>query len=806
VLRALVALCLLPTLLPGTAPTAGAAPGPHEAEWTARWIACADGDPKAFGVYHFRRTFELAAVPSSFPVRVSADNRYELFANGRRVAAGPARGDLAHWRYETVDLAPALVAGRNVLAALVWNAGPDAPFAQVTDSSAFLLQGDGAARGLVETGTAWKALRDDAYRPLPVVPQKILYQYYVAGPGDRVDGARYPWGWERPAFDDAAWAPAREIAPAASRGAADDFSPWKLMPSALPPMEDRVERLARVRRASGVEVPAAFPAAPAAFAVPANATAVLLLDQSTLTTAYPELTVSGGRGATITLAYAETLFVPGTMRKGNRDEVDGKELRGLRDAFVADGGAARTFRPLWWRTYRYLELSVETAREPLTIDDLAGRFTAYPFERRARFDAGDPELDRILDVGWRTARLCAHETYMDCPYYEQLQYVGDTRVQALVSLYMSGDDRLVRNAIELVDDSRTAEGLTLSRAPSRQPQYIPPFSLWWIGMVHDYWRYRDDPAFVRRMLPGVRAVLAFFAARERDDGSLGRVPFWNFVDWTKDWQGGVPPGPNDVPSWSGKTAPVPDPESSSAALDLQLLLAYDWAADLEASIGIPQLEGPYRHAAERLRKTVRARYWDARRGLFADTPAHTTFSQQANALAVLAAVSTGDEARAVMTKALDDASLTRASVYFRYYLHQAAAAAGLGERYVDLLGDWRRMLADGLTTWEETIGDSRSDCHAWGSSPNVELFRTVLGIDSAAPGFATVLLRPSLGRLRRASGAVPHPKGEVSVSYEVDGAGRLRARVTLPGGVTGELVWHGHSHPLGAGKNELTVE
>ena len=51
----------------------------------------------------------------------------------------------------------------------------------------------------------------------------------------------------------------------------------------------------------------------------------------------------------------------------------------------------------------------------------------------------------------------------------------------------------------------------MSRAPTRQQQYIPPFSLWWIGMVHDYWRYVDDPEFVREMLPGVRAVLGFFA-------------------------------------------------------------------------------------------------------------------------------------------------------------------------------------------------------------------------------------------------------------------------------------------------------
>ncbi|MBV8864314.1 MAG: hypothetical protein JO210_02815, partial [Acidobacteriaceae bacterium] len=71
--------------------------------WPAQWIAVAGAPTQDYGVYHFRRTFELAAQPEHFVVYVSGDNRYQLFANGQRVAWGPARGDLTHWRYETVD-------------------------------------------------------------------------------------------------------------------------------------------------------------------------------------------------------------------------------------------------------------------------------------------------------------------------------------------------------------------------------------------------------------------------------------------------------------------------------------------------------------------------------------------------------------------------------------------------------------------------------------------------------------------------------------------------------------------------------
>ena len=206
-----------------------------------------------------------------------------------------------------------------------------------------------------------------------------------------------------------------------------------------------------------------------------------------------------------------------------------------------------------------MKLEIKTQEEPLAIDDLHGIFLFYPFVRNATFEVDaskNDEIQKILSVGCQTARLCAHETYMDCPFYEQLQYGGDARIQMLVSLYMTGDSRLMKNGIALFNSSRTAEGATYSRAPSYLQQYIPPFSLWWIGMVHDYWMYVDDPQFVKQMMPGVHAVLEFYAQYQKKNGSLQKMPWWNFVDWVKQWPGGVPP-----PNADG---------SSAAALDLQL--------------------------------------------------------------------------------------------------------------------------------------------------------------------------------------------------------------------------------------------
>src|SRR6478609_10786153 len=108
----------------------------------ARWIAPPGMPADSFGVFHARRTLDLATKPAQFVVHVSADNRYRLYVNGVQVSSGPQRSDATHWRYETVDLAPQLAAGSNVIAAGVWNWGPHHPVAQHSLRTAFLLQAD----------------------------------------------------------------------------------------------------------------------------------------------------------------------------------------------------------------------------------------------------------------------------------------------------------------------------------------------------------------------------------------------------------------------------------------------------------------------------------------------------------------------------------------------------------------------------------------------------------------------------------------------------------------------------------------
>ena len=141
VIRTFVALFFFVSVLPlaFSFPDKPLNPTLIAARWPAFWIAMPDvpgGEP---GVFYFRRKIVLDAVPEHFWVHVSADNRFILHVNGKYAAEGPARGNLFHWRFETLDLAPLLHSAENVLAAVVWNFGEQAPVAQMSNRTGFLM-------------------------------------------------------------------------------------------------------------------------------------------------------------------------------------------------------------------------------------------------------------------------------------------------------------------------------------------------------------------------------------------------------------------------------------------------------------------------------------------------------------------------------------------------------------------------------------------------------------------------------------------------------------------------------------------
>jgi len=767
-----------------------------EKHWRAQWITASGAAERDQAVLHFRKTIELAAVPEHFVVNVSADNQFIFYVNGREAGRGPSRGDLAHWRYETYDLAPMLLAGKNTLAALVWNLGKRAAIAQISDRTGFLLHGTSEAEHAADTNATWDV---EIEKGIETVRPKVN-GYYAAEPGLRIDGANFDWeasGGQGPSGG-GAWTKAVTLGRGALREERDAPNNWQLMSDPLPAMQTTEVPAGKVVRANGIGTTTGFPRV--GFAVAAHSKARVLIDNGQLTTGYPVLTVGEGRGATIRLTYSEALYDE-KGQKGNRNEIEGKHIEGVVDEFLPGGeDRAREFSSLSWRTWRYLQIDVETADAPMTVRGLKTWFSAYPFAEKAYFHSNDNSLQQIWTIGWRTARLDAHDTYMDTPYWERLQYVGDTRIQALISYTVAGDDRLGRQAIEAFNDSRVTEGLTTSRYPSSLTQMIPTFSLMWVGMVHDFWMYRGDAEFVRSQVAGTRTSLDWFLQRQRADGLLGKISWWPFVDWGADFVDGVPPQEED---------------GGSAVMTLQFVEALRYGAALERAFGDVPVAEKYERAAARAAEAVRTRCWNEKYGLLADTAAQKHFSQHASILGVWLDVIPAERQKEVLQKILSNSdagfssagdvpAMTAATYYFRFYLARAIEHAGMGEEYLKLLGPWQTMVGLGLTTWAESPEPTRSDSHAWSAHPNFDLLRIVAGVRPKSAGFATIAIEPHLGDLKAVKAGMPIPRGMVEVEYK-RAANGVEARVKLPAGETGELVWKGKAYGLQAGEQTLVL-
>ncbi|MFA4869760.1 MAG: family 78 glycoside hydrolase catalytic domain [Pedobacter sp.] len=757
-------------------------------QWNAQWITCPNVPQKEYGVYHFRKGFSLSEKPDKFVVHLTGDNRYELFVNGKAVINGPARGDLYHWYFESVDIAPFLHKGENVIATVVWNMGEYAPVAQISNQTAFVLQGNTQKEQIVNTNKTWKVFHNKSYKPCSIDNSKRVRNYMVVGPGDQVNGELYPWGWERNEFDDQKWLSPKIIGNPVPTGYGTD-NLWTLVPRNIPLFKETLQRIPEIRRTNITGIRSDFLKGTQPLRIPANKKVSILLDQTYNTVAYPELWVSKGKGAEIKLTYAEALYDKDFV-KGNRNIIEGKEIVGNDDIFLTDGGDNRKFRPLWFKTYRYLQIDIQTKEEPLLINDFYGMKTGYPFKMEASFTSSDKSLQNIWDVAWRTQLICAGETFFDTPYYEQLQYPGDTRLQALVTLYMSGDDRLMRKAILDFYHSKTPEGMPQGRYPSNRLQVIPTFSLFWVSMIHDYWMHRSDDEFVKQFISSIRDVLDWHEKNINEETKiLGAMPWWNFIDWV----------PGLVNSRGGS-------EANTAIRTLHYAYTLQQAAALLKYFNKNSEAEHYQKLAYDLNAETYKLSFNNNRGLMADAPSQKTYSQHANIMAVISGAVKGKEARDVLIKTIQDTTISQASFYYRFYLTRAMNKVGIADLYYSQLEPWRKMLSMGLTTFAETPEPTRSDSHAWASTPNYEFLATICGIVPAEPGFKSVMIKPAFGDLKEVRGEMPHPLGKIKVYLKrKSGSKGISGEVHLPEGLTGKFIWQDKELVIKPGTQKINL-
>lgn len=719
---------------------------------------------------YFRREFSWNSDCRRMVVHLSADSRYKFYINGQLVVYGPLKGD--RWRkyFESLDVTGFLLPGKNVLAARVihfntaepWRSGCGGLVSQQRSSTgAFLLEGeifngDGVVSSRIVTDNSWKCMRDVSVKHR----SGLLYMPNV-GETEVVKGTLFPHGWEEIVYDDSSWKPAvclhRGVSP--DKEPTGDIDPWPLVTRSIPLLSDKQKDFAGAVRVlpGNRRLPSPFPGRNHSITFSPHTEHIIELDAGEYTTGYPELMTSGGKGSTVKITYAECYGEPvkGThqYKKGIRSDA-AQELIGEYDIYKCAGFKKEVYEPFWFRVFRYIRLEINVADVPLTLHGFTYRYTGYPLNVESKFHCQREMFNRFWEISVRTLKCCMHETYEDCPYMEQAQYVFDTRQQALFTYQISTDDRLARKALYDFHSSLMPSGLLQARFPSVVPSIIPTFSLYWIWMLYDHYRYFGDLSVVKRFLPTMEAVIGWFERHLDNRPMVEYRGYFPFVDWTQEW-------------WDKKSHGRPPAFKKGPITFDSLLLLYtlrEPAVTLFRACGMPGSAVSLEKTADLIEKSVVKHCWSAEKKYFMDGPGVEEYCQHTQVFAVLSGACKGAGARSLLERAFCDRALIKMSYAMSFFIFRAFEKMGIYEKTFPLWERWERQVRLGLTTWVEDEFISRSDCHGWGSVPLYEFPAMILGVQPAKPGYAKININPHPGHLTRAEGRVATCRGPIDIS------------------------------------------
>ena len=692
--------------------------------FNARIITHPDASFSEDAIYIFRKQIYVKEA-CKCKLYIMAEARYKLYVNGVLTAAGPLKGNEKRRYYDVLEIP--FACGEIIICAQVLQLKSSAEMGTHryltsvyrTGNIWFVAQGiDQNGVVLFDTQDGWETARDTAIHFF-----KPEYAFYTGLPEERCTKEKLEW---KPVVH---------------------IGNMNCIFYGEPPLWTAVERTIPMLNLEPRQI---FPQINQVY------------DYGEMTTAYVRIILRGhGR---VRIMYAERYKNPETDFRA----AGGGDIFGDYDLLFVDG--ALDFEPFWFRCFRFLQIETE---EDIQIEAVILTETMYPLQVEQCYDFGNETDNCLWETSLRTLRLCMHETYEDCPYYEQLQYAMDTYLQVLYTLQVSGDSQLAKKAISDFQQSMCGEGLIGSRAPSMQIQVIPGFSLFYILMITTYYKWFHDEVLIIKNLPEIMRIFYWYQDHLNEMGLVCRSQYWHFIDWAKGWE---------------ETHGAPQNAASSSLGIESLMLCYtlDELRNVLRKIGKRELMQELENFSKKIRDNVEQWCWKKEQGLYADDETGKTYSQHMQVWAVLTGLAQGERAREVLEQSFSLES--KSSFAFLYFLFRALEKAGLYEKRKEAMDTLRGLIGLGCTTIPETPTDARSECHGWGAVALYEFTAMDLGVKVTNMEQRMIRIQPYAKERDMAKGTVWTPLGQIFVAWKKDN-GKMKIRCQAPIGVQVEAVW-----------------
>ncbi|MBQ9774708.1 MAG: hypothetical protein IJW17_01590 [Lentisphaeria bacterium] len=748
----------------------------------------------------FRYDFELNDIPGKAPLHLTADQSYRLYVNGKYVCRGPARGYQEEWPFDTVDIAGFLKKGKNFIAVEAYNPGISTFSYNHKDRASFIC----AAKW--ENGTefysnreTWQMFRLHSYAAftgrlsvqmnfqedidLQQDERKWITDEEFTPPAqekwvrmDETPFSALPWFDVKPRpipmFDEHCYAPAAAVLAGYGKAVTGKKQggniSWDFAENELSSIEWQTPPLFHK---DGEFLCGEIPAAGEG-----NIYAVTFDLGEEWLTGTPILEVANGSaGDVIELHYyhylpdgkAELLPEPGVgslLAPAARLHLNGPAVR--HEFFQIMG-------------VRHITLVVRENRNPLKVR-LSWRTALYPMEISGDFTSSDSLLNDIYRICRHTQKVCSMDVFVDTPWREQSQWWGDARIQAKNTLWLSGDDRLLKNGINLIAGQKGApDGLIFTNAPTTDAgNILPDFTLTWIATLYDLYFQTADPEAVLPYLPQAEKIFAYFEKYRSDFGIIGYDErFWLFEDW------------GDLPK-----KPYP------AFLNLWHCHVLELYAKLQKFCGLDHSETLRKIAWEK--ELLKEKYFNTELGLMMpvlNEKGEQTGTPSVHDQVLALMLDLVPEARENMIqkriKPCLEGTLNEGAQpgpFWSTYLLDIASSCKLRKEALAYIARrWQHMIPSG-TVWEVFDRGSYtgwSYSHAWSAHPLTHI-PELLGITQKEPGWRKIAFEPFFADIADCDISIPSPLGIVKAGWHKED-GHFNCYLELPGDMTAQITVDG---------------
>jgi alpha-L-rhamnosidase len=804
---------------PGSIPTLDLSP----AQWI--WYPSERTLPNTFVL--FRKTLALETKPHRAVGWLTADSRYLLCVNGRRVQQGPAPSDPRILDVDPMDLTALLHSGENVIGVTALHFGlGDGTSPIGKPGFIFLLHVEFADESshTICSDSSWLSHIAQAWKP------GQYKRWYLRSLQEVFDARRYPYGWDAAPYDAKDWLPSMTIGCPANKSPIcstytdylmemrGDPATSALRARTIPFMrEEEIPALAlrqlhqitwkrpaeeyfdvvtpSAYEAQAAPIPALVHPGEWEIALEPDHSRALTFEFSEEIVGFPYFTIEAPEGTIVELLVHEAHAPDGPPILNTHFHSWAR--------FICRAGINR-FETFEYEACKWLQLVVRGTPGPIRISNVGVRRRTFPWPTPARCSCSDKTIQKLIHASLNTLNNSAQETIVDGMGRERQQYSGDGAHQ-LHGVYLAyGEKRLPARYITTFGQGITLDGFfmdcwpaydRLARVMERQLGLTPwgPLLDHGVGFVFDCYHhalYTGDMETLRGVYPNLQRFVEYLQTIRGESGLL-KV---NGI--------GLPA------VWIDHDAYLPQHQHhKQCAFNLYASAMLQYAfAPLSRALGANDWAVRTERWGKDIERSTVSAFWDPDSRIFIinrpwlEQEKNPRLCDRSLATAVLydqcPGGDTGPSIQALAELPPNMGFSYPANAGWRLW---ALSKAGRTDVVLhDLRTRWNAMASVHLNNslqefWKALpdAGDLWSHCPI---APLYILYMGIAGIQPIEPGFATIRIRPQLADLEHLDLTVPTPKGELRFLSDGKVGGRTLT-LTIPEHSAGELVLDARESP-----------